>query len=112
MLVNFFHHLISILKISTVRNGRLVQWQRHGHRCARTAVRFPGRSNKTACSQSLTIAAKVFLEFRPRLQAGNMRPETRYTLRGDTTSIMKIRLLQVTKLDKKCDKITIGIRPT
>ena len=60
------------------------------YRCGRSGVRFPGRSNRHSVANDSPPLRRFFGAVLPRRQAAEMGPATRYTLRRNTASIMKI----------------------
>ena len=59
-------------------------------RCGRSGVRFPGRSNQRSVANGSPPLRRFFGDVYPRRLAVEMGPATRYTLRRNTASIMKI----------------------
>ena len=68
----------------------LAQLQSARYRCGRSGVRFPGRSNRHSVANDPPPLRHFFGAVLPRRQAAEMGPATRYTLRRNTASIMKI----------------------
>ena len=68
----------------------LAQLLRHCNWCGRSGVRNQGRSNRTQCRRQLATAATFLRSYVAQtLSCGDMSRQT-YTLRRNTTSMMKI----------------------
>ena len=68
----------------------LAQLQSARSRCGRFGVRFPDRSNRHSVANDSPPLRRFFGAVSPRRYAAEMGPATRYTLRRNTASIMKI----------------------
>ena len=93
-------------RITNLNTSKLAQLLSHCYRCGRCGTRIPGRSNRTQRRQRLAIAA-MFLRncVAQTLSCGDV-PVTRYALRRNSASIMKI-LIFFTNLSPKARLYTV-----